>query len=1084
MGESRVYVGVPDYSGMVEREDLVRVAGGSILGLVVIGAPAGFGKTVLASQIVAKTVGSTVWLQLNGAPIDQSRLFQMVCTRIQTWGGCPANSSGHSPRACRERVCLALAQSRPFTLVLDDVPADLPASELMSAITKLRSHGPSPETVIITTRRDSPEWIVELAPDLFFGAANLKLSDQQTARAMEMLSGQSVSSAQLARAVELSRGHAATIAVIARQMPVGPDSGRSTIDLNAHLRLLACAQLQPDELETLCALSMVAAGRMSSVGSILGRQVNSDAQHIASRIPLLQVPGPEGSSTFKIHDLASEVYSSPEFVAAVGLDYRHLLGRAIEVLAKESEYLRLFELVLIADDSLLATETLLRSGQQLLAIGALNLLASVLDLVPTRETLLSPRLLLLQAELLRERMQFEDAMSKAAVARDLAEIDEDAEVLAPALMLLARLQLDCGLISEAACSLERLLDAKTCPTQLALTGAAYLTLCRAFAGDHKGADQTRLWIKQTAAQVRVEPAVAVRIATSLATTRALVDGKWGDALLQLLSVRNLIGVPAGLAVQTEGNIGTALIETGRIERGVSALEDAVACSERYGLRMLELSFRDSLALAHAGRGEYAAARSVMEAAIAGCRELGDRLELARQYSYLAMIVRAYGDCDESLQFAEVAMEESANLQCPWSRWMASLEVAASLLSLGDVAAAMRQAQWVRSESAISQAGRYVLTADLILAAADAQRGEPQSGMERLGAHSDLLSDAHSAFLMAMYARSFPALLPIIACSSGGLPLSVMRLMDKGVLDSASRYCAMHSSEVAMLDVWSTLCRTDPPAAPHTCRVRLFGGLDVRVGERVVREHDWRKRKARVLFALMVLQGGRDLPREQICDLLWPELDAVKARNNFYVIWSIMKGALIPDAPRGTKLEYADNTGGLCRIDVELVSSDVEEFSRTLAAARGAENSGDSAEALSCYERLRDIYRGDLLPGDLYDDCFSAARDRYRVEFCEAMRRAVDCAARAERPDDCLLFARAGLDSDPLSEDLYRAVMRYHIDAGQRSAAIDAYFACRQRLCDDLGLDPSSETMKLYEMILCMDADEADSIDASDPFSED
>ena len=46
-----------------------------------------------------------------------------------------------------------------------------------------------------------------------------------------------------------------------------------------------------------------------------------------------------------------------------------------------------------------------------------------------------------------------------------------------------------------------------------------------------------------------------------------------------------------------------------------------------------------------------------------------------------------------------------------------------------------------------------------------------------------------------------------------------------------------------------------------------------------------------------------------------------------------------------------------------------------------------------------------------------------------------------------------------------ALMRAQIASLQRTAALQTYFACRRYLADDLGIDPSAETMRLYRSII-------------------
>ena len=267
---------------------------------------------------------------------------------------------------------------------------------------------------------------------------------------------------------------------------------------------------------------------------------------------------------------------------------------------------------------------------------------------------------------------------------------------------------------------------------------------------------------------------------------------------------------------------------------------------------------------------------------------------------------------------------------------------------------------------------------------------------------------------------------------------------------------------------NVLARLRQSGDTPVCRVRLFGGLDVSVGGRVIRERDWRKRKARVLFAMLVIRCGQDIPRDQILEHLWPEMDEERARNNLYVAWSTMKSVLGGDGSAGEKSPYVENSHGVCRANSDTVRSDIDDLEEALAATRQAESDHDLEAALQAYERVASIYRGDLLPGDVYDDWFAGIRAHYRSVYIDAMRRAATLLLSGGDPLNALDFARRAIQADSLREDLYQVQMRCEIEAGMRSSAIDTYFLCRQRLSEDLGLDPSAETRSLYEEILAME----------------
>ncbi len=85
-----------------------------------------------------------------------------------------------------------------------------------------------------------------------------------------------------------------------------------------------------------------------------------------------------------------------------------------------------------------------------------------------------------------------------------------------------------------------------------------------------------------------------------------------------------------------------------------------------------------------------------------------------------------------------------------------------------------------------------------------------------------------------------------------------------------------------------------------------------------------------------------------------------------------------------------------------------------------------------------------------------------------MLRLVELYLERDDPCSALVFARRALVVDPTREDLYQATLRCQIAAGQRSAAVETFVQCKTQLAEELGLDPSAETVALYQQILVME----------------
>jgi two-component SAPR family response regulator len=124
--------------------------------------------------------------------------------------------------------------------------------------------------------------------------------------------------------------------------------------------------------------------------------------------------------------------------------------------------------------------------------------------------------------------------------------------------------------------------------------------------------------------------------------------------------------------------------------------------------------------------------------------------------------------------------------------------------------------------------------------------------------------------------------------------------------------------------------------PFPVRMRLLGGFGIWVGSRAVSERAWHLRKSKSLVKLLALAPGHTLHREQIMDLLWPELGKRAASNNLRGSLHGARRALAADSIVASHyLASKEERVALCP-EVELWV-DVEAFEE---AAKAARRSGD------------------------------------------------------------------------------------------------------------------------------------------------
>jgi DNA-binding SARP family transcriptional activator len=147
------------------------------------------------------------------------------------------------------------------------------------------------------------------------------------------------------------------------------------------------------------------------------------------------------------------------------------------------------------------------------------------------------------------------------------------------------------------------------------------------------------------------------------------------------------------------------------------------------------------------------------------------------------------------------------------------------------------------------------------------------------------------------------------------------------------------------------------------RVWLLGGFRVSVGSRSVPQDAWRLRKAAALVKLLALAPGHSLHREQVMDLLWPDSGRKAASNNLRRV--LHAGRRVLDTDAGSRyLMSEDESLILCPHGNLLI--DVEAFEEAASTARRAREP-------AAYRVALELYNGELLPGDRYEEWSAASQ---------------------------------------------------------------------------------------------------------------
>lgn len=230
-------------------------------------------------------------------------------------------------------------------------------------------------------------------------------------------------------------------------------------------------------------------------------------------------------------------------------------------------------------------------------------------------------------------------------------------------------------------------------------------------------------------------------------------------------------------------------------------------------------------------------------------------------------------------------------------------------------------------------------------------------------------------------------------------------------------------------------------------------------------------RQRCVLAVLLVKANRMVTTDQLVDRVWGERAPRRARHALYSYLSRLRRVLdaVPE------VDVARVSGGyVLRVDAEAV--DLHLFRVLVARARDA---GDGPQALDLYERALRLWRGEPFKGStsrwlasvadrLLEERFSAEVQRNEVALHLGMHARLPAelaTASAARPFDERLAAQYVLA-------LYRC--------GRQADALAHFRAFRDRLVDEVGVEPGEELQHLHRRILAAQVTSTTPLAAGEP----
>lgn len=258
-----------------------------------------------------------------------------------------------------------------------------------------------------------------------------------------------------------------------------------------------------------------------------------------------------------------------------------------------------------------------------------------------------------------------------------------------------------------------------------------------------------------------------------------------------------------------------------------------------------------------------------------------------------------------------------------------------------------------------------------------------------------------------------------------------------------------------------MARPQPEEPSTSLEVYCLGPFEVYLNGRAISE--WSSLKARSIFKYLVIHRDGPVTRDVLMDLFWPDADPDGARHNLHQAIHSLRKTLKPQSSHIQPVLF-ENDAYILNPELT-VWLDYTEFENRIQEGQHLEKAGRQADAIAVYRRAVELYRGDFLVEDRYEDWANLQREYFRQVYIDLVDQLSENSLQQGDLNETIALCQKLLAEDNCHEAAQRRLMRCYLLLGQRHSAIRQYQVCVANLKIELDVPPSPATQLLYKQIV-------------------
>ncbi|MEV4312075.1 BTAD domain-containing putative transcriptional regulator [Actinocrispum sp. NPDC049592] len=222
---------------------------------------------------------------------------------------------------------------------------------------------------------------------------------------------------------------------------------------------------------------------------------------------------------------------------------------------------------------------------------------------------------------------------------------------------------------------------------------------------------------------------------------------------------------------------------------------------------------------------------------------------------------------------------------------------------------------------------------------------------------------------------------------------------------------------------------------------------------------------RLLLAVLLAGAGGPISLDELVDMLWEDNPPASAVNVIHRYVGALRRVFEPELAARATGSWLIRDGATYRLAVTPDSADLLEFRELAARARQHDAAGQSVDAVALFTQALRLWRGPCAHGIMASGRARTIFTKIDQECLTLVCEAADVALENGLGADVLQFLRQASSMDPFNEAIQSRLVLTLAATGNQAAALKTYETVRERLAEELGIDPGPELAAAFQRVL-------------------